>query len=266
MSAVEGRVLTDTHAHLGHVSERLGDSMLEVLLASYKDVESAFLVDIGTRPGDLAGRIDRYGHNPAILFSAGLWPGSQSLNDPEKALSALEADIKTGRCAALGECGLDYFHMDAEPARQKSLFRAQAAMAVEAGLPLIVHSREAYPDTLSIIAEVSDMIPVVLHCFGYGPAEAQSFLEAGCFLSFAGNLTYPKSSALREAMCLTPLDRLLFETDSPYMNPLPFRGTSSTSLDIGRTIGRAAELRGMECGELERIFHNTAFKIFRPEI
>lgn len=265
MSSAKGIVFTDTHAHLGHVAERLGNATVEETLSSYKDVSSAFVVDIGTRPGDLKERLSRYGHNPAVLFSAGLWPGRQSLDEPAKALDALHADIKSGRCVALGECGLDYFHMQAEPSRQQALFRAQASMAIESCIPLIVHSRDSYLDTYSIISDISCKIPVILHCFGYGPKEAQAFLDAGCYLSFAGNSTYPNATALREALCITPPSRLLFETDSPYMNPLPFRGKPSTSLDIARTIDMAARLRGVSTEELAQSFHQNALRIFRPE-
>jgi len=270
--------LTDSHAHLDHVAERLGQQAVETLLDSYEQAwENAFpageasaadtsllpfIVDIGTMPGDLADRYKRYGMRRSVRFSAGLWPGEEVFLQPAAALAALEQDIRSGYCAALGECGLDYHHMFAEPERQKALFRSQAVLAAEAGLPLVVHSRDAWMDTLAVVAELSGAVNVILHCFGYGVREAEKFIEAGCFLSFAGNISYRKSEALREALKIVPGDRFLLETDSPYMNPMPQRGKPSTSGDIVRTLDCAAEIRGCSSADLAGICQANAFRIF----
>ena len=273
-------VYTDSHAHLGHVAEFLGEAALREVLDAYAAsgaasgaaavdapgvaVRAPFIVDIGTDPGDLGPRLEKLGNRPYLRFSAGLWPGKAVFGDPARALAALEADIRTGACSALGECGLDYHHMEAEPSLQRALFEAQALMAVEAGLPLLVHSRDAFLDTLAVVAEVAGAVPVVIHCFSYGAVEAERFLSAGCFLSFAGNSTYRSAESLREALALTPLDSMLFETDSPYMNPLPGRGKPSTSLDIVRTIEAAAAFTGRETDLLAQAAGDNALRIF-PE-
>jgi TatD DNase family protein len=260
-------VHTDSHAHLLHVAERLGGAALEEVLAAYAAACDAsrggvFILDIGTDPGDLGTRIEKLGKRPFLRFSAGLWPGKAVFDDPSRALSALEADLATGACSALGECGLDYHHMEAEPRVQRALFEAQALMAVESGLPLVVHSRDAFLDTLGVVAEIAGAVPVVIHCFGYGAAEAERFLAAGCLLSFAGNSTYRSSGSIREALVLTPTDRILFETDCPYMNPLPSRGKPSTSLDIGRTIEAAATVMGRDVASLAAAAGDNALRIF----
>ena len=262
-SAVPVRVYTDSHAHLGHVAERLGEAALERVLDAYTaSGEGAFILDIGTDPGDLGRRRVHLRNWPFIRFSAGLWPGKAALENPAASLEALEADLATGSCSALGECGLDYHHMEAEPSVQRALFEAQALMAVEAGLTLVVHSRDAFLDTLSVVDEVAGAVPIVIHCFGYGLSEAERFLAAGCYLSFAGNSTYKNAYPLRDALALVPLDRILFETDAPYMNPMPSRGKPSTSLDIGRTIEAAAVLRGMEASVLATAAGENALRIF----
>ena len=152
--------------------------------------------------------------------------------------------------------------MESEPSVPRALFEAQAVMAVESGLPLLVHSRDAFLDTLAVVAEVAGAVPVIIHCFGYGPAEAERFLAAGCMLSFAGNSTYKSASPLREALTMTPADRILFETDSPYMNPLPGRGKPSTPLDIARTIEAAAVFTGRETALLAQAAGENALRIF----
>ncbi len=259
-------VFTDTHAHLALVEERLGRPAVDAVLGRYAAAGIAtaapFIVDIGVNPGDLARRLAGFGGHPFVRFAAGLWPGRESLANPEAALAALAADLASPRCAALGECGLDYHHMEAPERAQIALFEAQAAMAAQAGLPLLVHSREAFADTLAVAGGAAGQIPVVIHCFGYGAREAEAFLERGCHLSFAGNLTYRKSEGLREALAAAPLDRILFETDSPYMNPMPRRGEPSTSLDLGRTMAAAAEIRGLPLEELAAAAQSNALRIF----
>jgi TatD DNase family protein len=275
-------VFTDTHAHLTLVAERLGLPVVEAMLGRYAEAGAAagrerasegesdrsyvcaapFIVDIGVNPGDLAPRLAGFRTYPFVRFAAGLWPGRESLKDPEAALAALAADLASPRCSALGECGLDYHHMEAPARDQIALFEAQAAMAASARLPLLVHSRDAFPDTLAVAGGAVGKIPVVIHCFGYGAREAEAFLERGCYLSFAGNLTYKKSEGLREALAAAPLEKILFETDSPYMNPMPRRGEPSTSLDLERTMAAAAEIRGITLEELAAAAQANALRIF----
>lgn len=266
-------VYTDTHAHLGHVASRLGEERVEAVLDAYGRAWAAqtgigqgtmapFILDMGVNPGDLGSRLDRYGRYPFIRFAAGLWPGRESLERPPEALSKLERDIQSPRCCALGECGLDYHHMEAPPGEQIWLFEEQVAMAAGMGLPLVVHSRAAFDDSLSVLSGAAGKIPVIIHCFGYGPAEAEKFLEQGCHISFAGNLSYKKSDELRRALSIVPIGSLLMETDSPYMNPMPHRGRASTPLDIARTIQLAAELRNMPAAEFSAAVQGNAFRIF----
>lgn len=264
---------TDTHAHLSHIAARLGEDALRALAARWHARAATpgggpppdgepFIMDIGVDPGDLSVRAARFGQLGFVRFAAGLWPGAEALNDSSASLDALARDIDSPRCAALGECGLDYHHMQAPAGAQRALFAEQARMAAEAGLPLLVHSRDAAADTLSVLGSLPEKIPVVIHCFGYGPDEARDFLRSGCFLSFAGNLTYPKSEQLREALRAVPSDRLLFETDAPYMNPAPLRGKPSTPADIGRTIAFAAGIFGVDPEALYRIAHRNAARVF----
>jgi len=133
---------------------------------------------------------------------------------------------------------------------QAQLFESQLALASRLGLPMIVHSRDAASDTLSILRSSRLASPVLIHCFGYGPEEARAFLDLGCYISFAGNLTYKKSDALCEACVIVPADRLLLETDSPYMNPMPRRGEPCSPKDVERTYTFASRLRGVQAEDL----------------
>ncbi len=268
-----GSVYTDSHAHLEMVAARLGQNTLTEVLTRYTEaVDSAELerpahiLDIGVDGGDLARRkttvleAAHAGRLPVskvpIKWAAGIWPSREALSEPCEALEAFERDLASG-VDAVGECGLDYFHMDGSPSEQASLFAAQAERASDLGIPLIVHSREAFADTLRIVTPIAEQIPVVIHCFGYGLSEAEAFIRIGCYISFAGNITYRKSDSIRSALRLIPHDRLLLETDSPYMNPIPHRGSPSCPLDIERTYAYVASLLTMDTLVLRDLIANN---------
>ena len=269
-------IFTDTHAHLSLISEELGEEALGSLLGVYAEAhamavaaghQDPIIVDPGVEPQDLPARLELVGGNlPSFLrFAGGVWPSAENLASPVSSLDCLSASIaemsRRGiRVAAIGEGGLDYHHMDGSKDLQAELFEGQIALASSLGLPLIVHSRDAAVDTLSLIAKAGISTPVIIHCFSYGSAELVGFLNLGCWISFAGNLTYKKSGALREACAMVPDDRFLLETDAPYMNPMPHRGTSATPLDVERTYATAAELRGVGIPELaETVTANAHF-------
>ena len=268
---------TDTHAHLALVAEELGPAALDSVLAAYAAAwdEAAregragpFLVDPGVDADDLGRRRALLGAPPFLRLAAGVWPSAEALAAPAAALAALEAAMAeaeaSGRpAAAVGEGGLDYYHMNGPREAQLELFAGQIALAERLGLPLIVHSRDAFADTRDAIAGSRLSTPVIVHCFGYGPDEARAFLDLGCYLSFAGNLTYKKADALRAACSFAPADRLLLETDSPYMCPEPRRGRPSTPLDIERTYAIAAAARGACVEELVEMVSANVAAIFR---
>ncbi len=271
---------TDSHAHLSGVAEESGSDALASLLAAYAadwaeagrgDRAGSILLDPGTEPGDLPARFELLGGEaglpPFLRVAAGIWPSAENLSSPTASLSALEAAIEAAsargtRLAAIGEGGLDYHHMDGSKEAQGELFEGQIALAARSGLPLVVHSRDAAADTLSIIRIASLTSPVIIHCYGYGPEELRAFLDLGCYISFAGNLTYKGSKALREACILVPDERFLLETDAPYMNPMPLRGRPSSPADIGRTYAYAAELRGADIEDLARTVSLNARLLF----
>jgi TatD DNase family protein len=273
-------IFTDSHAHLSMVAEELGREALASLLGAYADAWAGaggggrpgpILLDPGTEPEDLGARLELLGGGgpppPFLRVAAGIWPSADYLADPEASLALLASAISRAggrgmRVAAIGEGGLDYFHMSGSKEAQARLFEGQLSLARSLGLPMIVHSREAADDTLRLIRAARSAYPVIIHCFGYGAEEARAFLELGCHISFAGNLTYKKSVPLREACALVPADRLLLETDAPYMNPMPNRGKPSSPADIGRTYALAAELRGVTLASLAETVSLNARALF----
>lgn len=242
---------TDSHAHLSYVAERLGEAEIERVAALYEG-SGALILDPGVELGDLKARKAKFGRYGFVRFAAGVWPDPTPFKALDAALASLEDDIRDPSCAAVGECGLDYHWRHGGPEAQGRLFRGQAELAARYSKPLIVHSRDAYEDTLQVVKDYAGKVPTVIHCFGYGADEAEAFLKAGCYISFAGNLTYAKAEPLRRALAITPGDKLLLETDAPYMNPLPRRGKDSSPLDIGRSYEAAALIRAAEVEALAR--------------
>ena len=264
---------TDSHAHLSLVAQELGPAFVGQLLDEYDAAWAAsggagpLVLDPGVEADDLPARRAAAGRHPFLRYAAGIWPSSEALADPAAHLGRLAAAVETAAAtgeavAAIGEGGLDYHHMNGDGAAQRELFSAQVELADRLDLPMIVHSRDAAADTLDVLRSLHPRIPVVLHCYGYGPDELGAFLALGCFISFAGNLSYRSAARLREACAAVPLERLLLETDSPYLNPEPRRGRPSSPFDIERTYEIAARLRSLPVEELAAIVSANARQLF----
>ena len=195
-----------------------------------------------------------------VFAALGLHPhqaGSLEEGDFEQ----LQELLAHPNAVAVGEAGLDYYRDYAPHDRQLGAFRAQAALAVNLGKPLVVHSRAADEETVAVLAELPEDARVVLHCFSsvglLGPA-----LEHGWYVSFAGNVTYPNAAELRTAAARVPPGRLLAETDSPYLAPQAVRGRRNEPANVVHTLAALAEVRGVDSAELERTVDENATAVF----
>ena len=215
----EGAIWTDSHNHL--VMAPFDPDREDVIQRAFQAGVLRMLV-VGTNPEDWAGAAglaERHG----FRCTAGLHPHEASRWDSALA-EALSQALEGPTISAVGEIGLDY-HYDFSPREaQRGAFAAQLAAARGRGLPVVVHSREAFEDTLAALREHAPHLQGVLHCFAYGPAEAEAFMDLGYAISFSGIATFPKAPQLREAAKLVPSSKLLVETDAPYLAPVPFRG------------------------------------------
>jgi TatD DNase family protein len=278
--------LVDSHAHLSLAEARGVD--LKGAFIEFSRRPGSFLMDIGTETDDLGTRLtairkawqslERGGEYPPFLrVSAGLFPSKENLADPEAALALLEARIESfypsassvngmnqtlPRLAAIGECGMDFHWMEAAAETQRRLFDAQLGLAGRLGLAVVVHSRKAHADTLAALKERPSSVRAVIHCYGYGAAEAREYLDAGAFISFCGNLSYKNSGEIRDAAAFVPVDRLLCETDAPYLNPEPGRGKPSGPLDVERTFSLLARVRSEGEGYLAERISANALELF----
>ncbi|HUU32459.1 MAG TPA: TatD family hydrolase [Vicinamibacterales bacterium] len=192
---------------------------------------------------------------PAVRFAAGIHPHQAHLfaADPAAAATAVAARLdQSQHVRAIGEIGLDY-HYDFSPKDvQAAVFRAQLALAQARGLPVAIHTREAEADTLRFIAEAQARGPLrgVFHCFTGDVAVAARAAATGFYLSFAGILTFPRAVAVREAVSMVPLERLLLETDAPYLAPVPHRGKRNEPAFVALTAAVVARERGLTLEEL----------------
>jgi TatD DNase family protein len=190
---------------------------------------------------------------PSAHFATGIHPHKAGAHagQVEQAVEAVERRVLEHRAVAIGEIGLDY-HYDFSPRDvQQEIFRAQIVLAKRMALPVVIHTREATDDTFRLLSEAGGgEVRGVFHCFSGDEAMAQSVLRLGFFLSFAGIVTFPKAESLREAARTAPSDRLLVETDAPYLAPVPHRGKRNEPAFVGRIVERLATVRATSAEEL----------------
>jgi TatD DNase family protein len=205
---------------------------------------------------------------PAIRFGVGVHPhqaGQFAGREPQAASLVREVIARTPDARAVGEIGLDYHYDFAPKLVQQAVFRAQIQLARELGLPIIIHTREAEDDTIAILREEGDgAVSGVLHCFTGTPRLAGEGLALGMHVSFAGIVTFPKAGNLREIAARVPGDRLLCETDSPYLAPTPYRGKRNEPAWVVRVAEELAEARRDEVETLGRQMTQNFLALFRP--
>lgn len=217
------------------------------------------LVSVGTDAAQSRAAIEVAEAHDGVWATVGLHPHEAARGVAE--LGPL-LDRPGPKVVAIGECGLDY-HYDFSPRpAQREAFAAQIAMANRLGLALVIHTRGAWDDTFSALAREGVPERTVFHCFTGGPAEARSALELGAFLSFSGIVSFKNASDIREAAALCPLDRLLVETDSPYLAPVPLRGQQNSPANVPLVGAAVAAAKGLEVSEVEAASWEAAAKAF----
>ncbi len=248
---------TDSHNHLA-MEEFEGDRKAVVERAGAEGVFRMVIVGTNAADWSACGAL-----SAAFGFActAGLHPHEASKWN-RKLCATLERTLKTEGAIAVGEIGLDY-HYDLSPRKEQlRAFEEQCSLAVEHDLPVIVHSREAFEETLAVLASIGPALKGVIHCFTYGPREAEAFLALGCHLSFSGIATFPNAPSVREAAALTPINRVLVETDAPYLAPVPYRGKRCEPFHVA-VVGRyIADFLGIDREEMAETTTANAAALF----
>jgi TatD DNase family protein len=197
---------------------------------------------------------------PQVWAAVGRHPNAAAGFD-DADLAELRELAAHPRCAAIGETGLDFYRDRAPRADQERAFRAQISLARETGKPLVIHTREAADPTIATLAERAEGVTVILHCFSM-PERIDECLAHGWWVSFAGNVTYPKADGLREAARAVPTDRLLVETDAPYLSPQAVRRQRNEPAFVVHTARAIAEERGTSYERLEAAVTGNAREVF----
>lgn len=196
-----------------------------------------------------------------IYASAGIHPEfADTVND--ETLAELEGLFKKNKVVALGEIGLDYYYDDVPREVQRDAFRRQLELAVKLDIPVIIHDREAHGDTLSIVQSFGGKVKGIMHCFSGSREFAEQMLKLGFYISFSGSVTFKNAVKLSEAADFVPDDRILAETDCPYLAPVPNRGKRNSSLFLPDTIRFLANLRSTPYDEMCRITYDNACRVF----
>ncbi|PZS10854.1 MAG: TatD family deoxyribonuclease [Solirubrobacterales bacterium] len=248
--------MIDSHTHLASCEPSDAE-----LVAAAADAGVRRIVTVGTDGASCRAALVAAEAFPQVYAAIGRHPNEATGFD-DADLAELKALAAHERCVAIGETGLDYHRDHAPPADQQRAFAAQIELARETGKPLVIHSRAAETDTLAILSERAQGLRVILHCFSMADRIEECLRHDDWWISFAGNVTYKTAQALREAAKRVPVQRLLVETDAPYLSPQPVRGKPNQPAHVVHTAQALAVQRGVTYGELEQAVELAAAQAF----
>ena len=252
-------MIFDTHAHY---DDKQFDQDREELLASMKDNGIGTIVDVGSNMETSTWIVEAVTRYPMMYGAVGVHP-SDTAELKESDIDTLKKYAAMDRILAIGEIGLDYYWDEPERSIQKKWFEAQIELARDVKLPIIIHSRDAAKDTYDIMKALhAEEIGGVVHCFSYSKEMAQEFIKMGYYIGVGGVVTFKNAKKLKETVEAIPLERILLETDCPYMTPEPHRGTRNDSSNIPFVIAKIAELKGITAEEVERVTEENAVRLF----
>ncbi|MGM9643361.1 MAG: TatD family hydrolase [Eubacteriales bacterium] len=260
------RGIFDTHAHycdkrFDNEFEGGASALLSAVFASGVDG----IINVGTSSVSNLEAIELASRFPGMYAAVGIHPSDIELEESlEIALANLRAlldEKKKHKIVAVGEIGLDYYWRQDNKAEQKTFFDAQMKLAVEYGMPVSIHDRDAHGDTLEMILAHPDVIGV-LHSFSGSPEMARELIKRGWYISFSGVVTFKNARNVKASAASVPLDRILLETDAPYLAPEPYRGKLNRSDYIASSVRTLAELHGVSEEQIREQTYKNAVKLF----
>ena len=255
-------MIFESHAHY---DDRQFNEDRDELLASMQENGIGRIVNIGCSIDSCKRTLKMVERYDFIYGALGVHPSDISKGLDEASFAWMASQLSNEKIVAVGEIGLDYYwEKDPEVRKQqKYWFRRQLAMAKEANLPVVIHSREAAEHTMEIMKEAHAMeIPGVIHCFSYSKEIALEYVKMGYYIGVGGVVTYSNGKKLKEAVCAIPLEKILLETDCPYLSPVPYRGKRNSSLYLPRVVTEIAQLKGVSEEEVMKVTYNNAMTLF----
>ena len=253
-------MIFDTHAHY---DDKQFDQDREELLASMKDNGIGTIVDVGSNMETSAWIAEAVKRYPMMYGAVGVHPSDTTdLTDAD--MDTLKKYAAMDKILAIGEIGLDYYWDEPEREIQKKWFEAQIELAREVKLPIIIHSRDAAKDTYDIMKALhTEDIGGVIHCFSYSKEMARQFLDMGFYIGIGGVVTFKNAKTLKEVAAYVPLDRIVLETDCPYLSPEPNRGKRNSSLNLNYVAEALSQIKGVDKEELIAVTEENARRLYR---
>jgi TatD DNase family protein len=249
----------DSHCHLDF--KEFTD--VAAVVSRAKAAGVGLMVTISTRVRDFAPILGIAESFPEVFCSVGTHPHNAA-DEPDVTAEELVSLSRHAKVVAIGEAGLDYHYRNSPPSAQAASFRIHMDAARRTGLPLIIHSRDAEDDTASLIEEEmrKDDFRLLLHCYSSRPALAERGLALGAYISFSGILTFKNAEEIRSIAKRAPLDRIMVETDAPYLAPVPHRGKINEPAYVVHTLQALADLRGMPLADMAAAANANFFRLF----
>lgn len=255
----------DTHAH--YYDERFAEELTQSaddLIGALLSDEVSYIVNVGTSPETSKEAVKQARRHPNMYTAIGIHPSdTRFLFNLEDELSEIEGLIldKGSKCVALGEIGLDYHYPDTDKEKQMRYFEAQMKLAEKLDIPIVIHDREAHEDIMTVIRKFPK-VRGILHSFSGSVEMARELVKLGYYISFSGTLTFTNARRPKEVAASLPADRILIETDAPYLAPHPIRGTLNHSGNLKYTNATLAEILGISPEECAALTEKNAKRVF----
>ena len=253
-------MIFDSHAHY---DDKQFDGDRDELLSSMGENNIKRIVNVGADLSSSKRAVAMAKQYDFVYAAIGVHPSDVGSLD-EADMQWLRETAEYEKVVAIGEIGLDYY-WDKEPKvqeQQRFWFRRQLELAREVNLPVIIHSREAAADTMEIMKNHAQGIPGVIHCFSYSKEQALEYVKMGYYIGVGGVVTFQNARKLKEAVAELPIERIVIETDCPYLAPVPNRGKRNSSLNLPYVVNTIAELKGMTPEEVEKITYQNAMELY----
>lgn len=253
--------IIDTHAHY---DDEKFDEDREELLLSMRDNGIGIIVNSGASMEGVRDTLRLTEKYDFVYGTAGIHPSEAEVLEDEKSYDELKKAVLNEKILAVGEIGLDYYWGEPDSDIQKKHFERQLELAKEVKKPVVIHSREAAADTLDIMKALkAEETGGIIHCFSYGTEMAREYLNMGFYLGIGGVITFKNSRKLKEVVEYMPLDRIVLETDSPYLSPEPNRGKRNSALNLKYVVAKIAEIKNVTEEQVIEAAYKNACKVYR---